>query len=375
MHGWKRGDAGGRLEWKPALLPAPRSLSAGSMNFSTPSPPDSDPQLPRPASRPPTLAHRGQYYALRATVAALGAMPWDTASNFGARLGLLGYRPFGIRRGVVEEQIARSFPELDVAGVARVARGAYESLGRTTVETAILPSEGKERVLELFTQVDGWEVVEEALALGRGLIIVAGHLGNWELGGAYLAARGLPLDAIVRGQGNPLFDSYLTETRTRIGVRVVHDQQAVRLTPRALRQGRTVAFMMDQGVLGLASTWVPFFGRLAKTPRGPAVFALRLNAPVVFAVAVRKPNGRFHLGFERVPVLDTGDREQDVDRIVADYTAVLERWVRRYPEQYFWHHRRWKHAKPGAAVDVIHAMDAAGEQPQASGTEPTEREE
>ncbi len=340
------------------------------MSVITPSP-ESAPQLPRPASRPATLAHRGEYYALRATVAALGAMPWDTASNFGARLGLLGYRPFGIRRGVVEEQVARSFPELDAEGVARVARGAYESLGRTTVETAILPGAGKERVLELFTQVDGWEVVEEALALGRGLIIVAGHLGNWELGGAYLAARGLPLDAIVRGQGNPLFDSYLTETRTRIGVRVVHDQQAVRLTPRALRQQRTVAFMMDQGVLGLASTWVPFFGRLAKTPRGPAVFALRLKAPVVFAVAVRKPDGRFQLGLERVPIVDTGDREQDVDRIVADYTAVLERWVRRFPEQYFWHHRRWKHKRPGSSSD---AGDTSNEATDVSGAEPTEVE-
>jgi len=319
----------------------PRTSPAG--------PPDGSPPAPRPASRPATLAHRAEYYALRATVAALGAMPWDMASNFGARLGLLGYRPLGIRRGVVEEQIARSFPDLDAAGVARIARGAYESLGRTTVETAILPGAGRERVLDLFTQVDGWEVVEQALSLGRGLILVAGHLGNWELGGAYLAARGLPLDAIARGQGNPLFDRYLTDTRTRIGIRVVHDQQAVRLTPRALRQQHTVAFMMDQGVLGLASTWVPFFGRPAKTPRGPAVFALRLKVPVVFAAAVRGSDGRFQLGFERVPVVDTGDREADVDRIVADYTAVLERWVRRFPEQYFWHHRRWKHQPPGAS--------------------------
>lgn len=319
------------------------------MSITPAGPPDGSPPAPRPASRPATLAHRAEYYALRATVAALGAMPWDMASNFGARLGLLGYRPLGIRRGVVEEQIARSFPDLDAAAVARIARGAYESLGRTTVETAILPGAGRERVLDLFTQVDGWEVVEQALSLGRGLILVAGHLGNWELGGAYLAARGLPLDAIARGQGNPLFDRYLTDTRTRIGIRVVHDQQAVRLTPRALRQQHTVAFMMDQGVLGLASTWVPFFGRPAKTPRGPAVFALRLKVPVVFAAAVRGSDGRFQLGFERVPVVDTGDREADVDRIVADYTAVLERWVRRFPEQYFWHHRRWKHQPPGAS--------------------------
>lgn len=335
--------------------------------------PDSATPVSRPALRPATLAHRAEYYALRATVAALGSMPWDVASAFGARLGLLGYRPFGIRREVVEQQIALSFPELDAAGVERIARGAYESLGRTTVETAILPRAGKERVLELFTRVDGMEVVEEALALGRGLIVVAGHLGNWELGGAYLAARGIPLDAIARGQGNPLFDSYLTGTRTSIGIRVVHDRDAVRTTPRSLRQNHAIAFLMDQGVLGLASTWVPFFGRPAKTPRGPAVFALRLKVPVVFAAALRLPDGRFHLVFEKVPIVDTGDRERDVDRIVSDYTAVLERWVRRYPEQYFWHHRRWKHQRPATAAGAGDS-DAADDAADGAGDDAGDRE-
>lgn len=320
------------------------------------------PAIGSEAARPASLAHRAEYYALRATLAALGSMPWGIASALGARLGLLGYRPLGIRRAVVEEQIARSFPAAGPDEVARMARGAYESLGRTSVETAVLPRAGKARVLELFNRVDGWEVVERVLAQGRGMIVVTGHLGNWELGGAYLAARGIPLEAIARGQGNPLFDRYLTRTRTEIGIRVVHDRDAVRVTPRALRQNHAVAFLVDQGVLGLASTWVPFFGREAKTPRGPAVFALRLKVPVVFAAALRQPDGRFHLVFEEVPIVDTGDRERDVDRIVTDYTAVLERWVRRYPEQYFWHHRRWKHQRTRpAAADRDGAGDGADE--------------
>lgn len=319
----------------------------------------SKPTQDGPSLRRPTLAHRAEYYALRAIVAVLAALPWSVASAIGARLGLLGYRPFGIRRGVVEEQIANSFPERDAAWITGVAREAYESLGRTTVETAILPTAGQERVLELFHDVEGWRTVEEALAGGRGLILVTGHLGNWELGGAYLAARGIPLDAIARGQGNPLFDRYLTETRTRIGMRVIHDQEAVRTTPRSLRQNRVVAFLMDQGVLGLASTWVPFFGRLAKTPRGPAVFALRLGVPVVFATALRQPDGRFRLVFEHLPIQDTGDRERDVDRIVADYTTMLERWVRVAPGQYFWHHRRWKHQPPAGSRHSAPGSDAA----------------
>jgi KDO2-lipid IV(A) lauroyltransferase len=98
--------------------------------------------------------------------------------------------------------------------------------------------------------------------------------------------------------------------------------------------------------VGLASTWVPFFGRYAKTPRGPAVFALRLQTPVFHCAAIRKPDGRFILEIEEIAVRDSADRNAEIDRIVAECTAALERLVRRTPEQYFWHHRRWKHQRP-----------------------------
>jgi len=301
--------------------------------------------------RPATLAHRAEYLAMRAAFAGLGALSWERASALGARLGRLGYWPLGIRRGVVERQVAAAFPGLAREEVRRIALGAYESLGRTSVETALIPDLPPERILEL-VDAENWGAVERALAMGKGLIIVAGHLGNWEMGGSYVAARGVPLEAVARGQGNPLFDAYLTETRTRAGMSVVYDHEAVRRIPRALKQNHAVALLFDQGALGLASTWVPFFGRLAKTPRGPAVFALRMRAPMLFAAVVRKPHGRFALSFEPITVEDTGDRERDVDTIVGNYTRVLEKWVRRVPEQYFWHHRRWKHQRPDTPPEL-----------------------
>src|SRR5215213_7659373 len=306
------------------------------------------PESPVPVS----FAHRAEFTALRAVVSTLGALDWETAGNIGARIGALGYRPLGIRRGVVERQIAAAFPGLAEADVQRIALGAYENLGRSSIEAAILPRLGPNAVLDKFEGADDYDIVEDARSKGRGLIFVTGHLGNWELAGAYVAARGIPLDAIARRMKNPLFDRYLTETRSQIGMHVVHDSEAVRRTPRSLREGRAVAFLSDQGVLGLASTFVPFFGRPAKTPRGPAVFALRLDVPVVFGAAVRQPSGKYRLVFERVEVEDTGDRDRDVDAIVARYTAALERWVRRYPEQYFWHHRRWRRQPPGTPPEL-----------------------
>jgi Kdo2-lipid IVA lauroyltransferase/acyltransferase len=300
----------------------------------------------------PSLAHRAEYAALRGAVAAVERLSFASASAFGARVGRLGYRPLGVRRAVVERQLSAAFPDWTPEHVAQVARESYGHLGRTSIETAILPSYGGREIVDLFEGVDGWSIVEERLARGRGLILVTGHLGNWELGGAYLAARRLPIDAVARHMANPLFDRYLTRTRQRIGMTVVHDEDAVRRVPRSLRAGRAVAFLIDQGAVGLASTWVPFFGRYAKTPRGPAVFALRLDAPIVFGAAVRQPSGRYRLTFEPIDAADTGDREADVDRIVAEYTAVLERWVRRTPEQYLWHHRRWKHQRPGTPREL-----------------------
>jgi KDO2-lipid IV(A) lauroyltransferase len=150
------------------------------------------------------------------------------------------------------------------------------------------------------------------------------------------------MDAVARRMGNPLFERYLTESRARLGVTVVPDSDAVRRVPRVLREGRTVGFLFDQGVKGLASTFVPFFGRPAKTPRGPAVFAIRYGAPVIFAAPIRQPSGRYLLHLEPVPVEETGDRERDVDLLMARCTEALERCVRRAPEQYFWHHRRWR---------------------------------
>jgi KDO2-lipid IV(A) lauroyltransferase len=299
-----------------------------------------------------TLAHYAQYYGIRGSVAALRRLSFERASAIGESIGTLGYRPLGIRRAVVERQVGAAFPALTQPEVERIARASYASLGRTTIETTLLPTYSREQILELVESTEGWEHVDRALAERRGLMIVTGHLGNWELGGSYVAARGIPLEAVARRMENPLFDAYLTETRRRIGMTVIHDADAVRRVPRAMREQHAVAFLVDQGAVGLASTWVPFFGRYAKTPRGPAVFALRLDAPLLFACALRQPSGRFVIHFEPVPVQRTGTLDADVDRIVASYTSTLERWVRRAPEQYFWQHRRWKHQRPGTPPEL-----------------------
>lgn len=298
------------------------------------------------------LPHYAQYYAIRGAVAALDRLSIRRAGRIGEWIGGLGYRPLGIRRAVVERQVRAAFPGLAESEVLRIARASYEHLGRTSIEAALISALSPDQVRAMFEGVEGADALAAARAEGKGVLLVSGHLGNWELAGAFVAASGVPIEAVARGMENPLFDRYITRTRHDLGMTVIHDADAVRRVPRAMREGKAVAMLVDQGAVGLASTWVPFFGRYAKTPRGPAVFALRLGAPVVFATALRQPNGKYVMYYERIPVQPTGEREADVDRIVMDYTATLERWIRRAPEQYFWHHRRWKHQRPGTPPEL-----------------------
>ncbi|MEO8577074.1 MAG: lysophospholipid acyltransferase family protein [Gemmatimonadales bacterium] len=302
--------------------------------------------------RPPTVSHRLEYFAMRSLIGGLRRVPWDTACAIGERLGELLYRPLRIREFVVERQIAGAFPELDEKAVKNLARASYRHLGRTAVEAALLPTMDSASLIGLVEVVEGWDQIVTRADPGKGTLLVSGHHGNWELLAGYLAARGLPTEVIVRGADNRLFEDYLNDNRSRLGLEVVHDAGAVRSITKAMRGGRYVAMLADQGVLGLASSFVPFFKRPAKTPRGFAVFALRFDVPVYFMDMLRLPSGKFRVVFEPVQIDRTGDKDRDTDAMVAEYSRILEKWVREYPEQYFWQHRRWRRQPEGTPPEL-----------------------
>lgn len=290
----------------------------------------------------PRFRHRVQYAIGRGVLGLLGMVKFRDARAMGRSLGRMALSPFGVRRNVVERQIAAAFPNAGNDEVQALVRDAYSHFGQVVIETALLPRIGTDGILDMFEGAENFEAIERAYADGKGIILITGHFGNWELAGAYVAARGIPIEVIVRRMNNPYFDDYVTETRRDAGMIVVYDHDAVRRTPRAFKAGHAVAFVADQGVLGLASTFVPFFGRPAKTPRGPAVFAMKYRLPTFFVAAVQEKSGKYRCVVTPVEIPDTGDREADVDTVVARYTNILESWVRKYPGQYFWHHRRWK---------------------------------
>ena len=307
----------------------------------------------------PKLRHRLEYALLRSATVLLRALPLSAARRAGEVIGRFGYSPLGIRRRTVERQIAAAFPDLDATAVARLARRSYANLGRLTVELALLPTLPARSVDALFETENDLHIVNDLRARHGRVVAFSGHVGNWELAGAYMAMHGVPIDVVVRRMANPLFDAFLTRTRSRTGMRVVYDTDAVRQVARGLKAGRVPGLIADQGVMGLASTFVPFFGRPAKTPRGPAVFAIRFDAPIVFCSAMLQPSGRYRFTAEEIPVAKSGDRDADVQATVATFTRALERLVRKYPDQYFWQHRRWKRQPPDTPVAL--RDPAAGE--------------
>ena len=299
----------------------------------------------------PTAAHRAEYALARALETAVSTLPERAADAFGASVGRTVYR-LGIRREVVESNLRLAFPDATEEWRREVARKAFEHLGREAAAILRLSKLDRQAVIERTVPV-GWDLLEASLAEGRGVMLVTGHYGNWEVAAATVAARGIPIAAIVRRQGNRLVDERLDGLRRKLGVETISQRDAPSRVPRVLRANGVVGIVGDQDARR-AGLFVPFFGVPASTHRGPALFALRLGAPVFSCVARRLagPGVRYEVSGRPVPVERTGDLEADVASLTARLAGALEAEIREAPEQYFWFHRRWKskpRREPGAA--------------------------
>lgn len=285
------------------------------------------------------FSHRLEYAAFRAALAAIAPLADERAAAVAARLARLGY-PLGFKRDVVDRNLRLAFPDASASRLAELARASFDHLGRETMMMLRLSSMAPE-ALVASTRVRNEGLIADALAEGRGVVVVAGHLGNWEIGAAMMAARGYPVTVIAKRAANPLFYRRILDARERLGLQVIDFQVATRQTLQALRSGRIVAFAADQHA-GRAGVRVPYFGREASTYRGPALMSLRTGAPLLLSLPLRAADGTYEQDFERIEFQPRGDLESDVVALTAAFTARLEAAVRAHPEQYLWHHRRWR---------------------------------
>ena len=274
------------------------------------------------------------------------ALPERWALRGGALLGAVAGGVLRLRRRDVDRHLRLAFPERSPGWRRQVARACYRHFGREAVATLRAGAWTVER-LRARARLVGFEPFRADAASGGGVLLLTAHLGTWELGGAAIAAHGVPLEVVGKGARDPVFQEQLFRMRERLGMRVIEMGDAPREVLRALRRGRPAALLWDQNA-HRGGIFVPFFGRAAATARGPALFAARAGVPVYFAVAIRDAGAesRYTVTFERLPFTPSGNADEDATALAAAYAAALERAVRSAPEQYFWQHRRWKTRPP-----------------------------
>lgn len=296
----------------------------------------------------PTLQDRLEYGLTRALEAGVSMLPQRAAVRVGEAIGGLIRAPFGVRRGTVDANLARAFPGADADWLDRVRRETYRHLGREAVEMIRLSRLDPAEIIAR-TDMPTWDDFVEARREGKGVLLVTGHYGNWEIAAAAVAARGIPTDAVVKRQRNRLVDARIEAARRRLGIETIEMGSAPRRVPRALAANHAIGIVADQDARE-KGVWVPFFGVPASTFRGPALFAIRMGAPIFAAVARRLPDGRYRIESERLPLDRTGDLEADVVALTRRLAAHLEASIRRDPAQYFWFHKRWKTVPPEGTV-------------------------
>lgn len=270
-------------------------------------------------------------------------LPW--LLGFGRALGGL-ILLVGVRRTIVDANLARAFPERSAKERDEIARSFYRNLGVLILEFLRAPYLGREEAEEL-VEVEGYERFEAAYAKGKGVIIATAHFGNFELLGSFFARRGLPLTAITKRLDRNLLNAFWLDQRKRAGLRELPDSGSIRDILRVLRGGEILAVMIDQNMIPRRAVFAPFFGTLAATTPGPAVFAERTDAPVLLVLMHRLPGGRHRVVVgEELPFERSGDRAADVLAFTSRLNHELERRIEEHPDHWYWLHRRWKTRPP-----------------------------
>ena len=269
----------------------------------------------------------------------LAHVPPPVGLAVGRRLGDLLWWGLPRRRATALRNLRRSLgAERGEAELRRVGRRSFQNLGMSLVEICRYVLRPMDVMLSQ-VRVEGGEHLQEAASHGRGVFILTGHYGNWELLAAAHGLVGLPLSIVARPLDHPVLDGLAARIRRRSGAELIAKGRAVRDVLDALRRKRMVGILLDQNATRAEGVFVPFFGALASTSKGLALLALRTGAPVVPIFLRREPDGRhcMDIGAALPPPPDG-----QVSAYTATFNRAIEAAIRRAPEQWLWAHDRWR---------------------------------
>ena len=278
------------------------------------------------------------FLAFRALVA---VTPRRLALAVAAFLGCLAYLAGGRIRRAATRRIGDVL-RCDAREAARICRRMYRHFALGFVDLVIFAG-WRRRRLPRVVRVEGFELLERAMAEGRGVVGVTGHFSNWELLGGYVAGRLGGIAVLATTAYDENFDRLLVNYRRRLGVRTIYRTEPPAVPLKWLRGGGFLGVLGDQDIPSLPGVVVDFLGRPARTPVGPALLARRARAPIIPMFVVREPDNNYRVVVEApLPASTSKNVKQAVEEDTAAWSAAVARWVRRYPEQWVWVHDRWR---------------------------------
>ena len=294
------------------------------------------------------MRFRLEYALVWCVVKGIGLLPRPIARALGITLGQLVYLLHSKLRRVGLRNLTLAFPDLPDSQRKKILRGVFTSLGRQLAEVCLFPRYTRDNVSEVVIY-DGFENFDRAFARGKGVLFLTAHLGGWELSAFAHSLYGHPLSFLMRPLDNPYLDRMMRDYRTLHGNQTINKDDPTRGLLRALKAGRVVGFLMDTNMTPPQGIFVDYFGIPACTASGLARMALRTDAAVVPGFTLWDPRLRkYKLRFDpALTLIRTGDQEADIVANTQLFTKVIEDFVRRYPDQWLWVHRRWKTRPPG----------------------------
>jgi KDO2-lipid IV(A) lauroyltransferase len=293
-----------------------------------------------------------EYWLVWCVARGLGWLPRSLARSIGAGLGRAAYILAGRLRRTGLRNLELALPQMATKQRELTLKRMYRSLGWQLAEFCRMERYTRANTAD-WIRYEGLERFLAAEAEGNGVFIPTGHLGAWELSSFYHSLMGHAMGMVIRRLDNRLLDGFVNRIRCLHGNKVLHKDDFARGLLTAMRQGETVGILMDTNMTPPQGVFVNFFGTPACTASGLARVALKTGAAVVPGFLVwEDAENRYVLHFgERIALPDSGDPESDVVELTQRCTSVMEAWVRRYPEQWLWIHRRWK-TRPAGDIAI-----------------------
>jgi KDO2-lipid IV(A) lauroyltransferase len=289
-----------------------------------------------------------EYYAARIALGAIGVFPFAWSLKIGEMLSFIPYKFAKRLRFVGFRNLELALPELSRIEHEKILRDTFKSLGRQLGTLSHLSRLTLERVREL-VDIDGIEHFQGAVGRNQGKILVTGHFGGWELSHIVASAYGFPVNVVARRLDNPLLENLMETMRTGLGSRTIDKKASARTMLRLLQKKEFIGILADLNTQEYEGIFVDFFGLPASTTTGPAKLALYTDAAILPAFAVWQKDKRRYLlkACEPLEMPKSEDMEENIKILTQSMTAKIEEFIRAYPDQWMWIHKRWNTQPPG----------------------------